>query len=127
MGDKMTYRVALDDKEGSEKGKMAETWMEAAGQNGIPTAFLIDTTGHVAWIGHPMTLKEKTIEDVLAGTIRRQGSGAADEKEKAQIQSEASLGLKLQTAMKAKDWDAALATWMNWPSGAGGMADSVWP
>src|SRR5512141_3466891 len=27
MGDKMTYRVALDDKEGSERGKMAETWM----------------------------------------------------------------------------------------------------
>src|SRR5512136_324820 len=35
MADKMTYRVALDDKQGSEKGKMAETWMEAAGQNGI--------------------------------------------------------------------------------------------
>ncbi|MGA2660668.1 MAG: TlpA disulfide reductase family protein, partial [Verrucomicrobiota bacterium] len=27
MGDKMTYRVALDDKSGSDKGKMAETWM----------------------------------------------------------------------------------------------------
>ena len=26
----MTYRVALDDKEGSEKGKMAEILMEAA-------------------------------------------------------------------------------------------------
>src|SRR5690348_10141347 len=26
MGDKMTYRVALDDKNGSENGKMAETW-----------------------------------------------------------------------------------------------------
>src|ERR1700722_962337 len=59
MGDKMTYRVALDNKEGSEKGKMADTWMTAAGQNGIPTAFLIDTTGHIAWIGHPMPLKEK--------------------------------------------------------------------
>src|SRR5246500_3160101 len=28
---KMTYRVALDNKEGNEKGKMAETWMAAAG------------------------------------------------------------------------------------------------
>src|SRR6185503_14458294 len=35
MGDQMTYRVALDDLTGSEKGKMAETWMNAAGQNGI--------------------------------------------------------------------------------------------
>src|SRR6266700_1142360 len=37
MDDKMTYRVALDDKEGNEKGKMATTWMEAAGQSGIPS------------------------------------------------------------------------------------------
>src|SRR5436190_22041055 len=45
MDDKMTYRVALDDKQVSDKGKMAETWMEAAGQNGIPSAFLVDTKG----------------------------------------------------------------------------------
>ena len=30
MGEKMTYRVALDDKNGSEKGQMADTWMAAA-------------------------------------------------------------------------------------------------
>src|SRR5215467_1663318 len=40
MGEKMTYRVALDDKSGDKKGKMAETWMEAAGRNSIPSAFL---------------------------------------------------------------------------------------
>src|SRR5216117_138986 len=67
MGDKMTYRVALDDKEGNEKGKMAETWMAAAGRNGIPSAFLVDTKGLIAWIGHPMQMKEKVIEEVLAG------------------------------------------------------------
>ena len=66
MGDKMTYRVALDDKADSEKGKMAETWMAAAGRNGIPSAFLVDTKGKVAWIGHPMELKDKTVEEVLA-------------------------------------------------------------
>src|ERR1700722_8650086 len=31
MGDKMTYRVALDDRAGREHGKMVDTWMEAAG------------------------------------------------------------------------------------------------
>jgi thiol-disulfide isomerase/thioredoxin len=67
MGDKMTYRVAMDDKSKEEKGAMAVTWMEAAGQNGIPTAFLIDTKGKIAWIGHPMTLQEKTIDAALAG------------------------------------------------------------
>ncbi len=120
MGDKMTYRVALDDKEGSDKGKMAETWMEAAGQNGIPTAFLIDTTGHIAWIGHPMSLQEKTIEDVLAGTYNVKEAAAAAakeqaEREKARAEEEKNgpqlkeFSLKLQTAMENKDWDAAMS------------------
>jgi len=68
MGEKMTYRVALDDKTDDKKGRMAKTWMEAAGRDGIPSAFLVDTKGIVAWIGHPMSLKEEVIEAVLAGT-----------------------------------------------------------
>src|SRR5579863_3215856 len=69
MGDKMTYRVALDDKTKNEKGAMADTWMTAAGQGGIPTAFLVSTNGIIAWIGHPMELEEKqdVIDQVLAG------------------------------------------------------------
>ncbi len=67
MGDKMTYRVALDDKSSNEKGKMAETWMAAAGRKGIPSAFLINTKGVVAWIGHPMELTDDAIQDALAG------------------------------------------------------------
>lgn len=39
MGDKMTYRVALDDMSKEPKGAMARDWMGAAGQSGIPTAF----------------------------------------------------------------------------------------
>ncbi|MCL4788113.1 MAG: TlpA family protein disulfide reductase, partial [Verrucomicrobia bacterium] len=33
MGDKMTYRVALDDKSDDPEGAMATTWMKAAGQS----------------------------------------------------------------------------------------------
>ena len=68
MGKNMTYRVALDDKQGSEQGKMADTWMAAAGRRGIPSAFLVDKKGNIAWIGHPMELKEEVIDAVLAGT-----------------------------------------------------------
>jgi thiol-disulfide isomerase/thioredoxin/ribosomal protein S20 len=118
MGDKMTYRVALDNKEGSEKGKMAETWMAAAGQNGIPTAFLIDKTGHIAWIGHPMSMQEKAIEDVLAGTFDLKASAAEHEKQLAQAEKEKAerekqnavvrpIASKLNKAMESKDWDAA--------------------
>src|ERR1039457_7190003 len=77
MGDKMTYRVALDDKSTNKKGQRAKTWMEAAGRNGIPSAFLVDTKGVIAWIGHPMELEEKVIEDVLAGTFDVRKAAAA--------------------------------------------------
>jgi thiol-disulfide isomerase/thioredoxin len=49
MGDKITYRVAMDDG----KSTMAESWMKAAGEIGIPCAFLVGKDGKIAWIGHP--------------------------------------------------------------------------
>jgi thiol-disulfide isomerase/thioredoxin len=43
-----------------------ETYMDAAGQNGIPTAFIVGKTGIVEWIGHPMEMDEpldKVVDD----------------------------------------------------------------
>jgi thiol-disulfide isomerase/thioredoxin len=107
MGEKMTYRVALDDKEGSKKGKMAETWMDAAGRNGIPSAFLVNKEGIIAWIGHPMELKEKVIDEVLAGTFDIHKAAAAyerEEKTQAQMQT---VWMDLNRAMQQKNWDQA--------------------
>lgn len=42
-----------------------QAYMKAAGQNGIPCCFLVGKTGHVEWIGHPMSL-DKTLEAVIA-------------------------------------------------------------
>jgi len=67
MGDQMTYRVALDDKSQETNGIMAVNWMKAADQNGIPTAFVVNKQGRIAWIGHPMGLNEQILEDILAG------------------------------------------------------------
>jgi thiol-disulfide isomerase/thioredoxin len=109
MGDQMAYRVALDDKDGGSKGKMAETWMAAAGQDGIPTAFLIDTNGIIAWIGHPMTLKDEVIDAVLAGTfdIKKAADKAAEqEKNAGQIEK---LSRELEADVQTKDWDGATA------------------
>jgi thiol-disulfide isomerase/thioredoxin len=61
MGDKMNYSVAMDKVPVGAKGEtgaMAKTWMTAAGQNGIPTAFIVDKSGKIAWIGHPMMMAE---------------------------------------------------------------------
>src|SRR5262249_44495075 len=67
MGDKMAYRVALDAvPAGKKDGVMAKTWMEAAGQEGIPAAFIINGDGKIAWIGHPMQM-DKPLEQIAAG------------------------------------------------------------
>lgn len=57
MGDKMDYNVAYS---GNQDG-MAQTWMAAAGQNGIPSAFVIKG-GQIQWIGHPMELEQPLAE-----------------------------------------------------------------
>jgi thiol-disulfide isomerase/thioredoxin len=70
MGDKMTYRVAIDSiPEGGrfQDGAMVKTWMEAAARRGIPSGFLVDKTGAIVWIGHPGELKDEMIEQLLAG------------------------------------------------------------
>ena len=64
FGDKMSYNVAIDGKDGI----MGKTWMMAAQQPGIPTAFVIDGTGKVAWIGHPMALDEP-LGKIVDGTF----------------------------------------------------------
>lgn len=90
MGDKMDYHVAMD----TEDAFMAENWMKAAEQDGIPTAFIVQG-GKIAWIGHPMSMEEPLAE-VIAGKF---------DLEKAKQRSEA--GKKVQAffekAMKGGD------------------------
>ena len=116
MGDKMTYRVALDDKTSNEKGAMAATWMEAAGRNGIPSAFLVTTNGLIAWIGHPMELgaKQDIIDQVLAGKYDIQKATddytrelkADEELEKVQKPLQEKMTAVAQ-AIRAQKWDEA--------------------
>jgi len=70
MGDKMSYRVAIDsvpkDGKGGE-GAMAKSWMQAASQDGIPAAFIINKEGKIAWIGHPGSMDEP-LEKIASGS-----------------------------------------------------------
>jgi thiol-disulfide isomerase/thioredoxin len=115
MGEKMTYRVALDDKSGSERGKMAETWMAAAGQNGIPAAFVVNKQGIIAWIGHPMGLRDEVLEQVFDGTYDLAKAAAdfekqqeAKRKQQAEFEKRNAPLMAIRRAMQKKDWDAAL-------------------
>ncbi len=62
MGERMDYHVAMD----TEDAFMADNWMKAAEQNGIPTAFVV-TGGKIMWIGHPMGGLEETLKEMAAG------------------------------------------------------------
>ena len=95
MGDKMDYRVALDDLS-KDGGATNAAYMTAAGQNGIPTAFLIDKDSNVAWIGHPMEL-EPVLKQVVAGTFDMKKAAAA-----------AVTKAKLMKALQSNDLDGAL-------------------
>ncbi len=116
MGAKMTYRVALDqvpEGKDSHEGKMAQTWMAAADQHGIPTAFLVDKQGRIAWIGHPLELEETVVEQVLAGAfdIRKAAADAEtlrkDRQRLTQLQRQLDAGA--DAAFRAEDWAQAEA------------------
>jgi thiol-disulfide isomerase/thioredoxin len=110
MGEKMTYRVALDTipegKEASD-GKMVENWMKASGSSGIPTAFVVNKEGKIAWIGHPMTLKESVIEEIAEGKFDIQKAAQEHKKEVEKEEAISKNYRALGEAMKAKDWDKA--------------------
>ena len=112
MGDKMTYRVALDLVPDGEKaeGKMAATWMKAAGQNGIPTAFVLDKQSKIAWIGHPMELNESLVAQVLDGTFDVQKAAAEQENKLQSRQALMKLSRQFSANMQKKEWEQAEAT-----------------
>jgi thiol-disulfide isomerase/thioredoxin len=113
MGEKMDYAVAMDDM-GTEKGFMAANWMQAAKQNGIPAAFIVDGTGTIAWIGHPMGM-DKPLAQIIEGKFDIK---AAAEEAKAEAAKEAARDKEMEAnqktfaaldkAMRRKNFDEAL-------------------
>jgi thiol-disulfide isomerase/thioredoxin len=108
MSDTMTYRVALDDKTQDADGFMADTWWKrGVDHHGIPTAFVINKQGRIAWVGHPKDLNENLIEDVLADKFDIARFAAEYEKQhpgEEQLQDAAN---KLFAAVNQKKWQEA--------------------
>ena len=77
QGDKMSYNVAADGE-----NAIAMNWLKAAGQNGIPCAFVV-TKGKIAWIGHPASLKQEMLTSITDGTFDIAAALKAKEKEEA--------------------------------------------
>lgn len=105
MGTNMTYRVALD----TDDGKMGETWMDAAGQDGIPTAFIVDKRGTIAWIGHPASLKDPLLEQMLDGTFDVSKAIADDKKRRQTEEQLRGLWSEFNRRAEKEEWDKAEA------------------
>ena len=80
-----------------------ETYMDAAGQNGIPTCFIVGKSGQIEWIGHPMSMDEP-LEKVVGGTWDRAAHLAEFKKE----QQIGLLMAKVSRPMQKGDVKAAL-------------------
>ncbi len=104
MGDKMDYNVAADDAEGT----MAKTWMTAAGENGIPSAFVVDGKGQIVWIGHPMSDLEPTLNQVLAGSWNIAAYQAKRAKEQAAQEAQMRLNRQIGPLMQQRKYAQAL-------------------
>ncbi len=102
-GDKMAYRVGFDADQAMAKG-----WLEAAGVNGIPHAFVVQK-GKILWAGHPAQLTAKLVASFLDGTYSPEKAKAEQAKAEA---DGAKLEEKMQAlgmAVQAKQWDKAEA------------------
>ncbi|MEO5595087.1 MAG: TlpA disulfide reductase family protein [Chitinophagaceae bacterium] len=53
MGQRMYYRVATQDS-----NLMEISWLNASGETGVPTAFIVNSEARLAWMGHPSHLHE---------------------------------------------------------------------
>ena len=89
---KMRYTVAIDSKNQSNKD-----WMRAAGQKGIPCAFVVKG-GTIRWIGHPMDGLDTQVAKLCGDTEYAE-----------RMKLRKALDEKIQKAASAKNWEEVLS------------------
>lgn len=97
QGAKMDYVIGMDDK----KSTIADAWLKAAGEGGIPVSFVIGRDGNIAWMGHPEKL-EAVLPDVLNGSF---DVAAARKQRKVEVE----VVRPVREAMAAKEYAKAIS------------------
>jgi thiol-disulfide isomerase/thioredoxin len=67
QGSKMEYNVAVDDPQKT----LENSWLRAAGKNGIPFTFVINKNGVIAWIGSNMSELDGIVQKNIDGKSDR--------------------------------------------------------
>jgi thiol-disulfide isomerase/thioredoxin len=101
--DRTQYILTTDPDESVKKD-----YFIAAGQRGIPCAFIIGQDGHVEWIGHPMTMDEP-LHQVVHGEWDRAEFKTKWEQEQAVSRYMTKMRAKIAAAYQNKEWDKAVS------------------
>jgi thiol-disulfide isomerase/thioredoxin len=99
---------------------VSRDYMEAAGQNGIPTSFIVGKTGQIEWIGHPMRMDEPLAKVVDDSWDR---DAFADEFKKAQERDV--LMTSIMKKMRGGDTDGAMELLVEARKNADGDAETL--
>jgi thiol-disulfide isomerase/thioredoxin len=101
--DVLTYTIALD-----ADRKTNAAYMQAAGQNGIPCAFIVGKTGKVEWIGHPASIDQplKSVVDGAWDLQKARNSFLAEREAEAVMQE---YGPKIQAAFEKRDFKTGVS------------------
>lgn len=83
LGDEVNYTIAVDKLNATDT-----KWMRAANRNELPTAFIVDRNGNIAWIGHPFEIASP-LAQVIDGSFDASKFAATQAKIKA-LRDEAS-------------------------------------
>ncbi|MDB5295557.1 MAG: thiol-disulfide isomerase-like thioredoxin [Phycisphaerales bacterium] len=116
MGPGIGFAVAVDEPptvpgppNQPPEGRTATDWMKAAGRESIPSSFVVDRDGRVAWIGEPGRL-DRVLAEVVGGTFDPAARAARDAKVSAlnQRAADEAAGKDFDAAIKLRDEIAAL-------------------
>lgn len=100
---KIEYSVAFE-----HRGSLWKEWFLAAGLLGIPSAFIVDGNGKIAFIGHPMSM-DKPLQKIVDGTWQ----DSAEMKDLAQALEKESIQKARYAALSARFNEAnAQGFWM---------------
>ena len=102
--DMMDYIVGSDVPE----DVIANTWPAAAGIGGIPTAFIIDQEGKIAWIGGPIMGLDELVELALEKKLNKETVKRVTEEAHARLTEQTRLQGVCESALKAGNYQQAL-------------------
>jgi len=123
MGDKLTYRVAIDRQPAppagednipmfvKANGECSKTWLQASGwsDEGIPALFVVDRSARLAWIGNEPAELEPVLTRMLANQWDQKKYSAEYARDAVVLKQGRTLESEIWEARQKKDWPAAIA------------------